>query len=384
MGRLQFTDQGRIELSIGQPGLSILPLREIEAAARHRLSEDETDFLQYGPVPGSRPLRKALARFLSDGYRIPVEPERLFTTAGTSQGLDLVAGRLAAPGDLVVVEDPTYHHALGILRARHLEVASVPVDDEGMRVDRLAEIVARRRPRFVYTIPVHHNPTGATLSPARREELLALAERHDFLVVADEVYQLLTYQGATPPPLQTLDPDRVVSLGTFSKILAPGVRFGWIDASDAVRGRLSECGVRRSGGGVNPFTSAVIESLFELGLQGDYLKRIRGTFAGRCRALSESLRRHAPAEVTFRAPRGGYFLWVELPEKKRASELLPQAHQRGVGFFPGETFSPGGRYGNFIRLCFAYYDEARLREGGRILGEALAEWVGGARGVGGD
>jgi DNA-binding transcriptional MocR family regulator len=312
-------------------------------------------------------MREKLARFLG-GHGMPIDPARLFITCGASHGLDLILSRYTREGDTVLVEEPTYFHALKILRARHVRILPVPMDEHGLDVEAMEALLVRERPKLLYTIPIHHNPTSATLSPERRSKLIELAHRHDFLIAADEVYQLLTYEGAPPPPLSSWDRERVLSLGSFSKILAPGVRLGWIEAAPAHLTELARCGVLQSGGGASPFAAAIVESTIETGILDEYLERIRDEYRRRSHTMIRMLEEILPA-LSFERPRGGFFVWLRLD--RDAEALLPQAHAEGVGFLPGPRSSIGGGLRDRARLCFTYYDTAEIESAIRRFAKAL-------------
>ncbi|WP_309569821.1 PLP-dependent aminotransferase family protein [Deinococcus sp.] len=361
--------EGVIELGVGHPTLDMLPLEFMQQAAAHRFAQGDPSFLQYGAEWGDGVLRTELAAFLAGQYAFPVDPEELFISGGVSQALDLVCAMFTQPGDTIIVEDPTYFLALDIFRNHRLKIVSVPVDEHGLDVDALSTLVAAHRPRLVYTIPTHQNPTGATLSAERREQLVRLAQEHDFLIVADEVYHLLSY-GDPPPPSLTahVATGQVLSLGSFSKILAPGTRLGWISARADRLETLARNGMVASGGGFSPLGSAVIRSMIELGLLPRYIQGLRDTFRARASALTDALR---ALPVTFLPPQGGYFVWLTLPDGLDSATLLERAVAQGVRFQPGNRFSPDQTQGHRARLCFAYYAETDLREGVRRLGQAI-------------
>ncbi|MDF5722906.1 MAG: PLP-dependent aminotransferase family protein [Rhizonema sp. PD37] len=362
-----------IDLGIGRPDFRLLPLAELQQAAAHRCSLADTTCLQYASeASGSPSLRGHLADFLIRHYGSVVRPERLFITAGASHGLDLISGRFAQPGDTVFVEAPTYFLALKLFQARNLRIVSVPTDAEGVDVVALEHLLEVEKPAFLYTIPIHHNPTSVTLSVARRRKLVELAEKHEFFIVADEVYQLLNYEGETPIPFAALDNSRVFSLGSFSKILGPGLRLGWIETEPEHFSILSQCGVIQSGGGINPFTSAIVESAITLGLQDAYLARIREVYRHRCAHMIQVLDDVLPRTVSFTKPKGGFFLWLKLPQSINSNDLLTEAHAFKIGFRPGTLFSPEKDFTNFLRISFTYYNETELEWGCKQLGHLLA------------
>ena len=364
--------EGVIELGVGHPTLDMLPFQEMREATAHRFGQGDPYFLQYGAEWGDGHLRQELAAFLTEQYGVPVTPEALFISGGVSQALDLVCAMFTRPGDVILVEDPTYFLALDIFRNHGLRVVSVPVDEGGLRVDLLPALVTEHRPRLLYTIPTHQNPTGTTLTGERREALVRLAQEQDFLVVADEVYHLLTYGDAPPAPLSRwVDTGQVLSLGSFSKILAPGLRLGWIHARPDRLDVLARNGMVASGGGLNPMGAAMVRSMLELGLLPQYIGKLRGTFRSRAAALTQALEPLREQGLGFHVPQGGYFVWVNLPPGVDSAALLDVAVREGVRFQPGNRFSPSHTQGGQARLCFAYYDEEGLREGARRLGTAL-------------
>lgn len=250
----QFTvPENVIDLGIGQPSLSLLPVAELREAAAHRLGSGDRHILQYGAAQGDGYFRQALARFLARHHGVPTEADQLLITAGASQALDLICTRLARPGDTVFVEEPTYFLALLIFRDYRLNVVGIPTDGQGLVIEALEAELRKHRPVFLYTIPAFHNPCAVTLSAERRARLVALSQAHGFTVVADEVYQLLHYTAAPPPPLAAhAGTGSVLSLGSFSKVLAPGLRLGWVQAAPARLAELLHAGLLESGGGPQP------------------------------------------------------------------------------------------------------------------------------------
>ena len=366
---------GEIDLGIGHPAAELLP-KELLARASARLFANEgNDFLQYGADAGDAYFRVALATFLTEAYRLPVAPETLFVTQGVSQALDLLCASFTQPGEVVFVEEPTYFLALHIFRDHGLQIIPVPTDAEGLDTDALEALLETHSPRLVYTIPAHQNPSGVTLSRARRDHLVALAAAHDFVIVADEVYQLLNYEAETSLPFADfVDSGRVFSLGSFSKILAPGLRLGWVQTAPEHLEVLAGRGYIRSGGGLNPFTSAVVGRALELGL-AEHLTHLRRTYRVRRDALAAAL---GSLPVSYRVPQGGYFLWLRLPEGVGADALYEVAQAHGFGFQTGTKFSSRGGLNDYVRLCFAYYDPIALAEGATRLGRSLEVVLGDA------
>lgn len=367
-----------IDFGIGQPGFSILSLDVMRQAAEHRLGIDDTSYLIYGAEAGDGQFRQALANFLSTKYGAPAAAHQFCTTAGASQALDLICTLYTEPGDIVFAEEPSYFLALRIFEDHKLRVMGVPTDENGMDMEALAEMLNHHKPKFVYTIPTFQNPAGFTLPTERRLQLITLSQIHNFKIVADEVYHCLAY-GDPPPPAfgaytgGNSPVDSILSVGSFSKIMAPGLRLGWIQAAPKVIDRIALCGLIDSGGGLNHFVSGLVRSALELGLQEQYLDFLKQTFRARIDAMDAALQAHVSEWVAYTRPQGGYFFWLTLPEEADTAELQAKARRRNVSFQPGVRFSSNDALDNCLRLSFAFYEEADLVEGVRRLGEVLRE-----------
>ena len=361
-----------IDFGIGHPQDAILPIDIMRSAAAAVMADADPYPLQYGAERGDGYLRLALASFLTDAYGVPVEPEPMYITNGNSQAIDQICSVFARPGDVVFVEAPTYFLALDMFRQHHLRIVGIPVDEHGLRIDALEAALAEHRPAFVYTIPTFQNPTSVTLPVDRREQLVALAREHGFFIVADEVYHLLSYGAAVPPPMAAyIDSGVVLSLGTFTKILAPGLRLGWIQAAAPLIDRLVGAGLVMSGGGLNPFTSAIVRRVVEDGSLHTYLDFLVATYRSRIGVMAASLDQHFPATVTYQVPDGGYFFWLRFPESVDTAHFLPAAAAHKVGFRSGSKFTVDGSLANYMRLSFAYYDSPTIERGIAALAAAI-------------
>jgi len=328
-----------VDLGIGQPQIANLPIELLEQAANHRFQQKDRGILQYGIEQGNGHFRINLASFLSAQYGKAVDPDHLFVTGGVSQALDLICGLKTRPGDTVIVEEPSYFLALRIFADYDLNVIGTPIDEDGIIMEALEENLKTHNPVFVYTIPVFHNPAGVTLSAKRREKLIDFSEKYGFFVVADEVYQLLGYRSNPPLPMTYYDiSERVLSLGSFSKILAPGLKLGWMQAKPNLLKPFIGCGYLDSGGGLNPFVSSIVSSVIELGLQETYLDNLREIYQDRLATLSGALSLKLPA-LHFREPSGGYFIWGRLSEGNDSESLLADAKKHKVNYQPRVRFS---------------------------------------------
>ena len=370
--------EGVLDLGWGHPSPHLHPTEALQIASERVLSQQTAVPLQYGAVQGFGPLLEGLAEFLSsrDAYgNLPVDSKSLFLTAGASQGVDLATTVFAQSGDTVFVEEPTYYLIGRIFLDHGLKVVGVPTDNDGLDVDSL-ELMLRdgHRPRLIYVIPAYQNPTGATLTAQRRYRLIQLAQRYGFTIIADEVYQLLHYGPPPPPPLVTMDDTAngcVVSLGSFSKILAPGLRLGWIHASPGLIQRFVDSGVAASGGGLSHFAAAIAHATLDLGLLQDNIANLRRTYAMRRDAVARILSTDLAGQVDFDKPDGGYFFWLTLSGAVDADELLPIAQKAGVSYRPGTAFSSGGLFRDRLRISFSLYDVGDLAEALNRLGQAI-------------
>jgi DNA-binding transcriptional MocR family regulator len=351
-----------IDLGTGDPNPRILPLEMLHDAAAHRLGLGEREFLQYGLEQGDGHFRAALARFLSAHCGFHVSHDELFTTAGISSALALICSLFTKPGDVIFVEEPSYFLALRIFADYGLRVASIRTDESGLVIDDLVHALSGSKPKFVYIVPTFQNPSGHTFPQERREQLVDLAKQHDFLILADEVYQFLSYTQTPPKSFGAyIDSEKVISLGSFSKILAPGLRLGWLQTHASIMQRIITCGMLDSGGGMNPFTSAIVRSLIESGGLEQNISDLINIFGHRVRAMDGLLRKHIP-QAQFSTPHGGYFFWLHLPGVD-TSELRQQAKANKVDLRPGILFSSRSGLKEYFRLSVSYYDEDRIEEG---------------------
>jgi Transcriptional regulators containing a DNA-binding HTH domain and an aminotransferase domain (MocR family) and their eukaryotic orthologs len=354
-----------IDLGLGDPPLALLPLDLLRGAAQLRLSQNDNSFLQYGAEQGDGHFRLALADFLSQGYGFEVSPESIFITNGISNALDLICTLFTQAGDTIFVEEPTYFLALRIFEDHHLKVISIDTDDNGLIINSLEENLAEFHPKFLYLIPTFHNPTGSTMPQERRDRLVELAKEYDFILALDEVYHLLSYTQTPPKAFASYlgaDAENVISLGSFSKVLAPGLRLGWLQAHPEKIRRFNTSGLLDSSGGLNPFTSAIVREVIESGGLENNINKLINIYGARLQVMDAALRQHLP-KAQYSVPEGGYFFWLRLPEKTDARELRKSAQFFKVDFRPGTLFSSRDGLKNQMRLCFVHYEADQIEEG---------------------
>jgi DNA-binding transcriptional MocR family regulator len=355
---------GTINLGIGQPSADLLPVDLMHAASDRFFDSAEPFDLNYGEVRGGAEFLSVLAGFLTEGYGSPADANELFVTGGNSQAMDLVSAVFAKPGDTVFVEEPTYFLAFKIFQDRGLNIVGIPIDDDGLRVDALEEALESHNPAFLYTIPSFHNPGGQSTSAERRRRIVELAVKHDFLIVADEVYQMLYYHDAPPPAYGTMTSSKkVLSLGSFSKILAPAMRLGWIQASNDLLQQIEAYGFVNSGGCINHLGAHIARYAIESGALNKHIKSLCNAFRARLDVMHDALNEHFADIASWSKPTGGYFVWIKFDESVDTRKIRAAAWDAETGYQSGATFSSQGRLGNYMRLSFAHYNEDDIQKG---------------------
>jgi 2-aminoadipate transaminase len=308
-----------------------------------------------------------------------VEPESVLVTTGGQQAIDLVCKTLIDPGDVVITEGPTYPGAVPAFLSYQADVIQIPLDRDGMQIDRLRQSLAEldrqgRRPKFIYTIPNFHNPAGVTMSLERRRELLQIANERELLIMEDNPYGLLRYEGDPLPSLFSLDSEFVIYAGTFSKILSPGLRLGWTVAPPPVHAKLA------LGKGATDLCSASVSQYFVSAYFAtmpwrDYVRSLIEIYRLRRDVMLDALAEHFPREASWTHPQGGLFLWATLPDYIDTTDLLARAIQAHVAFVPGRAAYVDGRGACSLRLNFSGVSEDQIREGIRRIGEVVREQV---------
>ncbi len=351
----------------------LFPMDEFRRLLGQVMRRDGAAAVEYGEIGGYRPLRATLAQVLAS-QGVQTSADSILITAGSQQALSLVAALLLAPGQGVVAERPTYAGALDVFRARGLAIHTVGVDEDGMDVDELEHVLERHRPGLVYTIPNFHNPTGACLDGQRRRRLISLAGRYDVPILEDDYVGDIRYEGRAQPTLKSLDPDgRVIYVGTFSKMLIPGLRVGFVVADGPVYDHLLRSKRCHDLATCNLIQRALREYV-SVGRYGAHLQRSCTVYRRRRDAMLAALERHMPAGTSWVRPKGGLFVWARLTEGMKASEVLPRACEEGVVFAPGGNFHLDPAEGEgCMRLNFASSSEEVIEEGIRRLGRAMGK-----------
>lgn len=365
-----------ISLSGGMPDVSLIPQEAIRTAVDAVVNDDELRAvaLQYGSTDGALGMKKVVCNLMRD-IGVRCTPEQVFLTTGAQEALSLIAKTFLNQGDIVITEGPTYLTALSAFAAYEPEILTVPFDEHGMRVDLLEDLlkeIGKGNPRlkFIYTIPNFQNPGGVTMSDDRRHKLIELAREYKFMLLEDDPYGRLRYEGGHQVPLKAMD-SRVVYLGTISKTMAPGLRVGWIVAPTHV---LSKINLVKQGTDLccSSFDQAVVEHYFT---DTNWQKVLQGfvkVYGERRDAMLDALEEFFPPEATWTHPEGGFFVWVTLPEYVDTGSMLAEALDAGVTYVPGDSFYPGGREGkNCMRINFSYESPENIREAIRRLAEVI-------------
>lgn len=362
-----------ISFAGGLPAPELFPIQALKKACIKVLETHGPKSLQYSLTMGVLPLREILADRLSK-KGLPITLDNLFITGGSQQGLDLVAKVFLNEGDALLCENPTYLGAIQAFNVMRPKYVTVEMDQEGMIVEQAEEKIKKHNPRFIYVVANFQNPSGITMSLKRREQLVKLAEKYQIPIVDDNPYGELRYVGEDVPSLQSLGVDLVIELGTFSKIVSPGLRIGWGIVSTGITNMFERL---KQGADLhtNTFAQYVLYEYIKAGNLDRHIEEIKTAYSERRDVMIQSLKEHFPEGVKWYEPEGGLFLWVELPEAISATDLLPVAVEQKVAYVPGKPFFPYEDKDNSLRLNFSNANPEMIREGIKRLGKVFQENV---------
>lgn len=366
-------DPSIISFGGGYPDATLFPADQLDAVFHDIIQTPDRAAMQYAPSNGLPRLRDQIALLMAaDGT--PCTGQDVLILQGSQQGLDFAACMVIDPGDVIITEDPTFLGGLIAFERSQPCYAVIPVDAEGMQTDRLeAAIAANPRAKMIYTVPDFQNPTGVTLSLARRKHLIALANAHDLIVLEDTPYRHIRFSGESLPTLKSLDTEgRVIHLGSFSKVLVPGLRIGWAVASPDLLRRMGllKVAADTQTSTLNMAAASLFLDRYDLGA---HITTLRTAYARKKEVMLDAMRQHFPQEVTFTDPEGGLFTWATFPEGFDATAFmrdvaLPQAR---VAYVPGASFFPLSPRPNYARLNFSAPSEDNIRAGIAALGKTL-------------
>jgi len=358
-----------ISFAGGLPAPELFPVEELKEACDRVLSDSGPRSLQYSISMGHQPLREFLAgRYRKSG--IPATHENIMITAGSQQGLDLVGRAFLDSGSFVIAEDPTYLGALQAFKAYNPHYQTVSMDEEGMVISEVEDAIRKSKPRFIYAVSNFQNPSGITMSRERREDLVKLAKEYYIPVIDDNPYGELRYAGEDLPSLKKLGGDLVIELGTFSKIISPGLRIGWIFTTKevmAVFERMKQSADLHT----NTFAQFVVYEYIKAGNLDKHIELIKAEYSKRRKVMIESLKKYCPSYVKWTKAEGGLFLWVFLPEHVSATELLKKAIEKKVAYVPGKPFYVREDKEHALRLNFSNATPEKIEEGIKRLAEVF-------------
>lgn len=365
-----------VSLAGGMPNIADLPREALGDAMARMVRERGVQAMQYGSGQGEPFMREKIVEVMAE-EQIHAHADDVVITVGSQQGLDLVTRVFIDPGDVILAEAPSYVGALGTFRAYQAEIVHVEMDADGLSPEALRQALvtlraAGKRVKFLYTIPNFQNPSGVTQTLERRRELLQIAAEHDLLIIEDNPYGLLTLEGDPLPALRSMDADRVIYLGSFSKTFAPGFRVGWVLAPHAVREKLV---LTQEAATLSPpvFSQFAIATYLDQFDWREQIRAFRTMYLARRDAMLEGLRENMPSGCEWTHPTGGFFVWLTLPEGLDSQAMLPRAVTERVAYVPGTAFYADGLGSRNMRLSFCFPTPERILEGTRRLGRVLTE-----------
>lgn len=368
-----------ISFAGGLPDIPSLPGELLLRAARSVIDREQKEALEYGGTFGPFPLRQEIATRSSVIEGIPVAVEQVLICSGSAHGIGVACEALLDPGDIVLVESPNFPGSMRTIRTFGAEQIAIPMDDAGLQVEVLEEVLNRlrdegKRAKFIYCIPTHQNPAGSTLPLERRERMVALAGEHRTFILEDDAYGELWFDEAPPPSLFALSQgDFAIKVSSFSKILATGLRMGWVMGPAALVSRMAAV---RYDMGTSPFLGRVIAETIRNGDLDRHIVNLRGIYSRKLQRMRDALDRYCPEYCTYTVPGGGFFLWLKLSPGLSSRDVQVAANERGVIVGQGPQFFADGNATNHIRLAFSYVAMEDIEEGVQRLGEAMAEVAG--------
>ena len=363
---------GMISFAGGNPSNDALPNEVCAELARDALLADGKRILQYGATEGYPPFVESLLAYLQGGYRFPIAVENILPLSGSTQGIDLLCKALTNPGDTILVESPTFLGNMQTLRIYQQKLVPVESDENGILLDKLEAAVIAHKPKMLYIIPTFQNPTGRTLAAQRRQPIADMAAKYGFLVVEDDPYRDLRYAGTPLPPIKEYDhTEHVVYMGSFSKIISPGLRVGYMVANADI---IAKCGIAKQGSDLHTsnIAQAIVDQYLRRGLLAPHIEAIVPAYRDKLNAMLHELQTF-PAGTTYTHPEGGLFIFATMPEGFHAGEAFQKAVERGVAFVPGTSFYPEGGHHNTLRLNFSNSTLEQIKTGMTTLRALFAE-----------
>jgi 2-aminoadipate transaminase len=366
-----------ISLAGGLPYTKDFRMDKIVGAVKKTMNHQGSAALQYGPTEGHLGLKQHISKLMQK-ENLEIDPEDFIVTGGSQQGLDLLGKIFIDPGDIILVEAPSYVGALNAFAAYEPHIIGVPLDDNGLQVDLLEQVLnelvkAEKKAKFLYLVPNFHNPAGVTLIQARRRKLIELSEKYQLVIIEDNPYGQLRYEGKFIPPLRSMD-EKVIYLGTFSKIFSPGLRLGWLVAPRPILEKIV-FGKQAADLCSSSFTQMLLEEFFNVNELDSYLENLVKMYKSRRDAMLGALEEFFPKQTSWTKPKGGFFIWAKLPEYIDTTEMLAEAITHKVAYVPGRAFFADNSGKNYMRLAYCYPNEDEIVEGVRRLSLVIKDQI---------
>ncbi|NLP09225.1 PLP-dependent aminotransferase family protein [bacterium] len=369
-------DPDIISFAGGMPNNDLFPIAEVDEIYQRLPLRVKQEGFQYGPTGGYPPLLESLSRFL-ESKGLPVKSNQLMITSGSLQAINLIGKIMLDPGDVAITETPCFIGAISAFKSYQAELAGVPMDADGIIAGKLRQALDayHERCKLVYLTPNFHNPAGTIYSRERRQEVLTLLQNRNVILVEDDAYSDLYFDESDRDLTRSLkamgpEPVPICYCGSFSKIFGPGMRLGWLLASKEI---VRQCEIAKQSIDAcsSTFTQVLANEFLVQNKLPGYLQRIRPIYRRRCERLLESLQKYMPAEVAWNHPKGGFYIWVKLPEDMDATEVLKKAIPLGAVFVVGKTFDPNGTANEHLRLSFCHMPEDKMEKGVQIIAAAI-------------
>lgn len=369
-----------ILFSGGMPDNDLFPIDEIDTIYKNLTPQEKKTALQYGPTSGLPELIESLSLFLEDKH-LPVADNKIIITTGSLQAINILAKAFINPGDTIIVENPCFIGAISVFNSYEANIVSVPLNENGIDLEELKKLIesCEQKPKFIYLTPNFHNPAGTLYSAEKKQKLIELLDGTDIPIIEDDVYSDLYFDEADKENLKSIkgiNPTGVdvYYTGSFSKIIGPGLRLGWMLVPDDVYEKCEL--IKQTFDACSPsFTQVIANKFLKKGIVDKYIKSVRAEYKKRAEAMIDALNQHLPKEVTFTAPRGGFYIWLQLPKNIDSTEILENAIEKGVVFVSGKTFDPHGEKNNFIRLSFCNTSVDKINEGIPLVASAIEEVI---------
>ncbi len=363
---------GVISFAGGLPNQSLFPMDDLKWAMETAVEKYDSTCVQYALSRGIIPLRELLAERATNDDGVESSVDNILMVSGAQQGIEIVARAFIDPGDYILTEYPTYVGALQAFNYYQAQYCCAEMDHDGILIEKAREQIEKHKPKLIYTVSNFQNPTGISMGVERRHQLVELAQQYNIPIIDDNPYGDIRFRGEQVPSLKSIGGDIVVALQTFSKILAPGLRLGWMNGPASIMHhfeKVKQCSDLHT----STIAQYMIYEYLMAGKMEPQIKRISEFYKNKCDLMLQSLEKEFPAGATWTKPDGGLFLWVELPENMSAKELLNKAIERKVAYVYGEPFFPDGGGDNTLRLNFCTPSDEEIREGIKRLGQLIHE-----------